>query len=249
VQQYSINQTTGALTSLGSTTGTSAISADITCDPTGRYVYTTVPGSGNTLLDSFSINGVTGTLTFLGSTTTVNAPAGCCVDPGGRYVFVTCSAINLIRPYIINNFSTGAGTLIGNIQINSGALNVGNTTAYGNTGEIRATNNITAFFSSDARLKANVTPIANALSIVEAVGGKTFDWTDEYIASHGGEDAYFVQKSDFGVIAQDIQRVFPQAVRVRPDGTLAVDYEKLVAVAFQAIVELKARIETLEKGK
>jgi hypothetical protein len=117
----------------------------------------------------------------------------------------------------------------------------------GTAGEIRATNNVTAFFSSDAKLKENVQPIQNALGIVSAVGGKTFDWTDEYIAERGGEDGYFVRKSDFGVIAQDVQTVFPAAVREREDGTLAVDYEKLVAVAFQAIAELRAEVEALKK--
>ena len=131
-----------------------------------------------------------------------------------------------------------------NYQVNS--LGVG-TAGSGTTGEIRATNNVTAFYSSDARLKENVQPIQNALGIVSAVGGKTFDWTDAYIAEHGGADGYFVTKSDFGVIAQDVQAVFPLAVRERSDGTLAVDYEKLVAVAFAAIAELKAELEALKK--
>ena len=51
----------------------------------------------------------------------------------------------------------------------------------------------------------------------------------------------------FGVIAQDVEAVFPVAVRKRDDGKLAVDYEKLVAVAFQAIKELKAEVEALKK--
>jgi hypothetical protein len=131
-----------------------------------------------------------------------------------------------------------------NYQVNS--LGVG-TAGSGTAGEIRATNNVTAFFSSDARLKENVAPIENALYKVCCIGGKTFDWTDVYIAEHGGADGYFVNKSDFGVIAQDVQAVFPLAVRERSDGTLAVDYEKLVAVAFQAIAELRAEVEALKK--
>jgi len=130
-----------------------------------------------------------------------------------------------------------------NYQVNS--LGVG-TAGSGTAGEIRATNNVTAYYSSDATLKENVQPIENALGIVSAVGGKTFDWTDAYIAEHGGEDGYFIQKSDFGVIAQHVQAVFPRAVRTRPDGTLAVDYEKLVAVAFAAIDQLKAEVDQLK---
>ncbi len=133
-----------------------------------------------------------------------------------------------------------------NYQVNS--LGVG-TPGSGTAGEIRATNNVTAFYSSDARLKENVQPIENALGIVSTVGGKTFDWTDAYIAEHGGEDGYFVKKSDFGVIAQDVEAMFPLAVRTRDDGTLAVDYEKLVAVAFAAIKELKAEVDELRGAK
>jgi hypothetical protein len=140
--------------------------------------------------------------------------------------------------------TAGALTTANNYQVNS--LGVG-TAGSGTAGEIRATNNVTAYYSSDANLKENVQPIENALGIVSAVGGKTFDWTDEYIAAHGGEDGYFIQKSDFGVIAQDVKAVFPLAVRTREDGTLAVDYEKLVAVAFAAIADLRAEVEALKK--
>jgi hypothetical protein len=131
----------------------------------------------------------------------------------------------------------------GNFQMNS--LGVG-TAGSATAGEIRATNNITAYYSSDRKLKENIQDVDNALDKVCSIGSKTFDWTDEYIAAHGGEDGYFVTKSDFGVVAQDVQSVFPQAVRTREDGTLAVDYEKLSTLAFGAIKELVKRIEALE---
>ena len=142
-------------------------------------------------------------------------------------------------PYIMNQ---GVGTA-NNVQFNS--LGVG-AAASGTSGEIRAVDNITAYYSSDISLKENVNDITNAVDIVYQIGGKTFDWTDEYIQEHGGEDGYFVQKSDFGVIAQDVEKVFPLAIRTRPDGLLAVDYEKLCALAFAAIKELKDEIEILK---
>jgi len=127
----------------------------------------------------------------------------------------------------------------------AGGLSVG-TTADPGAGAIYATGNITAFYSSDRTLKENIQDVEGALDIVCSIGSKTFDWTDDYINSKGGADGYFVQKSDFGVIAQDVQAVFPQAVRTRTDGTLAVDYEKLATLAFGAIQELVKRIEALE---
>ena len=136
-------------------------------------------------------------------------------------------------------------TATSNVSTQVASLGVG-TAATGVGGEIRALNNITAFYSSDVRLKENVQDIADAVTTVSVIGGKTFDWTDDYIAAHGGEDGYFVQKSDFGVIAQDVQRVFPCAVRTRDNGMLAVDYEKLSALAFAAIRELSSEMQDLK---
>jgi hypothetical protein len=152
---------------------------------------------------------------------------------------------------VIASASTGAVTLSTPQNIGTGSdvqfdsFGVG-TAASGTTGEIRATNNVTAFYSSDIKFKENVKDIPNALDKVNAIGGKLFDWTDSYIQERGGEDGYFVKKSDFGVIAQDVQAVFPEAVRVKPDKTLAVDYEKLSALAFAAIKELSEKVKILE---
>jgi hypothetical protein len=126
-----------------------------------------------------------------------------------------------------------------------GGFSVG-TTADPGAGAIYATGNITAYYSSDIKFKENVRDIPDALATVNAIGGKLFDWTDDYIDSKGGADGYFVQKADFGVVAQDVQKVFPIAVRTREDGSLAVDYEKLGALAFAALVELTKRVEALE---
>lgn len=105
--------------------------------------------------------------------------------------------------------------------------------------------NITAYTSSDTTLKENVLEITGALDIVEAIGGKYFDWTEDYIRKNGGIDNYHLRKQDFGVIAQDVLKALPVAVRTRKDGTLAVDYPKMVAVAFAAINELKAEVRSL----
>ena len=106
--------------------------------------------------------------------------------------------------------------------------------------------NVTAYYSSDRKFKENIRPISNALDIVLAVGGKLFDWTDEYLADNGGENAYLLPKQSFGIVAQDLLPHLPQAIRTRQDGSLAVDYEKLSAVAFEAVRILEARVAQLE---
>jgi hypothetical protein len=105
--------------------------------------------------------------------------------------------------------------------------------------------NVVAFYPSDIKFKENVRDIPDALATVNAIGGKLFDWTDAYLADKD-VDPYFSPKADFGFIAQDIQKVFPIAVRTREDGSLAVDYVKMAALAFAAIQQLTARLEALE---
>ena len=129
-----------------------------------------------------------------------------------------------------------------------GSLAVGSVTANTTDGAIWASNNITAFAASDIKFKENVRDIPNAVEKVKMIGGKLFDWSAQYIESMGGEHEYFLRKSDAGVIAQDVEKAMPELVRARDDGSLAVDYPKLVALAFAAIKELKAEIDEL-KGK
>jgi hypothetical protein len=139
-------------------------------------------------------------------------------------------------------------TPIGTTAAANGAftrLGVG-TSAFGSPGEIRATDNITAYYSSDINLKENIVPISNALLKLGILRGVTFDWKESYIDARGGEDGYFVRRNDVGVIAQEVQAVLPEAVAEREDGTLAVKYDRIIPLLIEAIKELRNRVEQLE---
>jgi hypothetical protein len=188
-------------------------------------------------------NGGTGQTTYtngqlLIGNTTGNTLAKATLTGTANQITVTNGAgsITLSTPQSIGTASS----------VQFGSFGVG-TAASGTTGEIRATNNVVAHYSSDRRLKENIRNIPDALNKACAIGGKLFDWTDDYIKQHGGEDGYFVQKADFGVIAQDVRPHLPEAVKTRGDGTLAVDYEKLCALAFAAIAELRAEVDALKR--
>jgi Chaperone of endosialidase len=101
------------------------------------------------------------------------------------------------------------------------------------------TGDITAFYTSDQRLKDNITPIPNALDKVTAISGNTFDWNEK-----SGKEG-----TEVGVIAQEILEVLPEAVTTRDNGYLAVRYEKLVPLLIEAIKELKEEINELKGGK
>lgn len=108
-------------------------------------------------------------------------------------------------------------------------------------GEIRAAGDITAFYSSDERLKTNITPIDNALNKLEQIKGYTFDWIPkEGVHSHEG--------NDIGVIAQEVEKIIPNVVTTRDTGYKAVQYEKLVPLLIQAINELQLKVKQLENA-
>ena len=138
-----------------------------------------------------------------------------------------------------------------NAQVNS--LGVG-TGASGTAGEIRATNNITAYYS-DKRLKKDIEKISNALSKLERINGVFY--TQNELAEEFGYNDYSKQ---VGVIAQEIQEVLPEAVAFAPfdrdendnsksgENYLTVRYEKIVPLLIEAIKELLNRVENLEKS-
>jgi hypothetical protein len=131
------------------------------------------------------------------------------------------------------------------LRINS--LGVG-CDASGVTGEIRATNDITAFFSSDRSLKTNIKNIDNALDKITKINGVSFDWTDDILLERGGEDDYFNRKHDVGVIAQEIEQVLPEVVGTRENGIKAVKYDRIVALLIEGIKELKAELDEVKKN-
>ena len=226
--------------------------------------YTASNGTSFTLASGASVNDIVEAFSY--TVTLVNnvSPSYAGGQGGSAGVVLYQSAANTTSntavgtsTYLLQSNGTGAPTWVNPATLtvstfnsttsNSQFFSIGiGTPASSANGEIRATNNITAYYSSDNRFKENIQDIPNALEKVDVIGGKLFDWIDEYIKDHGGEDGYFMQKADFGVIAQDVQSVFPIATRTRPDGSLAVDYEKLCALAFAAIKELKNEVEVLK---
>ncbi len=106
--------------------------------------------------------------------------------------------------------------------------------------------------ASDVRLKVNVQPLENVLDKMGRICGVTFDWNENGKAVVGKAAT---GKREIGVIAQDVESVFPELVVTGSDGYKRVDYAKMTAVLIEAVKELKAendalktRIEALESA-
>jgi len=95
--------------------------------------------------------------------------------------------------------------------------------------------------SSDERLKENIQDANDAGSKIDAIQIRQFDWISEY----GGEH------QDYGVIAQELLPVAPEAVSegYDEDDMMSVDYSKLVPTLVKEIQSLRRRVEELENDK
>lgn len=115
VAMFSINASTGTLTSMGAVTaGGRAVS--VTVDPTGKFAYVTnisdgFPGENN-IISMFTINATTGALTSIGTVAAGTQPVSVVVDPTGKFAYVTNSGSNDVSMYTIKA-TTGALTSIG----------------------------------------------------------------------------------------------------------------------------------------
>ena len=134
-----------------------------------------------------------------------------------------------------------------------GSLGIG-TAASGTAGEIRATNQITSYYS-DERLKEDIVEIQDALEKVMSLRGVT------YKPNSIAESLGYKKQNEVGVIAQDVERVLPEAVKPAPFDIMlfenteisksghnykTVQYEKIVPLLIEAIKELNKEVQHLK---
>jgi hypothetical protein len=131
-------------------------------------------------------------------------------------------------------FNTGS-----NVQMNSLGVN---TAASGTAGEIRATQNITAYYSDD-NLKTKLGKIENALQKVRELEGFYYE-ANELAQSLG-----YIVKKEVGLSAQTMQRILPEIVTTAPidDKYLTIWYEKIAPLLVEAIKELANEIDDIKK--
>lgn len=236
----------GTLTMATSGTGLSG-SATFTADSSSNVTFTVTSNASSSngastivardASGNFSAGTITANLTGTASNATYATTAGnggvTSLTGTSNQVTVSAStgAITLSTPQSIGTSSS----------VQFGSFGVG-TAASGTTGEIRATNNITAYYS-DERLKTKIGSIEGALDKVKQI---------ETMVYHANETAvalgYDASKIEVGVTAQSVQRVQPEAVKPAPidEKYLTVQYERLVPLLIEAIKELEAQVAELK---
>ncbi|MBC7503470.1 tail fiber domain-containing protein, partial [Candidatus Gracilibacteria bacterium] len=147
-----------------------------------------------------------------------------------------------------------AGSAVGSIRFKNNLFTIGaddgwgiaDTALAGNLttmGSITAIGNVTAdiikaqgfIYVSDRRLKQNITALTGSLNKILSLNGYSFDWIKN-------------GKHDVGVIAQEVENVFPTLVNTNPEtGMKGVAYGNLVAPIIEAIKEMVIKQNTQER--
>jgi hypothetical protein len=91
---------------------------------------------------------------------------------------------------------------------------------------------------SDLKLKKKIKRIDNALNKILNLRGVIYQWrTDEF------PNYKFEEGEKIGLIAQDVEKVFPELVRTESDGMKSVNYSNLTAVLVEAVKEQQKIID------
>ena len=106
------------------------------------------------------------------------------------------------------------------------------------TGNVQATGDVVAYASSDERLKDNIKPIENPIEKINQISGNSFVWNEEKQNIYKGKD--------YGVVAQEIEKILPELVNEREDGYKAVKYDKLISLLIEGVKELSKEVNDLK---
>lgn len=154
------------------------------------------------------------------------------------YFYVTSNngGIGVKNASDVNRFNFDAGT---------GILNLRNTSANttvelnGNTGLVSAqilSSSDGTVQTSDRRLKKNITNLKNPLHKVSQMRGVSYQWKDKNKS----------QRNQVGVIAQEVEEIYPEFVHTDEKGMKSVNYAQMTSVLIEAIKELNTKVTLLE---
>jgi hypothetical protein len=168
---------------------------------------------------------------------------------GGIGQYNTGGDIEILSDHNIVFKETDAGTIKAVFGMNGPNFTFGQSSentsyrVYVN-GSIASTADVTAY-ASDERLKTNIVEIDSAIEKVKQLRGVTFDWQDD-VEEKGFEPS---AKHETGVIAQEVQKVIPDAVVPAPFDPeyWTVKHEKIIPLLIEAIKEQQKEIEQLKK--
>lgn len=117
--------------------------------------------------------------------------------------------------------------------------NIANTAYYGGLAASKFWTVQGQYTQSDLRSKDNIKNLNSSLENLVNLQGVSFTWKDNPVRFDDNDC------ESLGLIAQDVEKVFPQLVKSGPDGKLGVNYIGLIPVLVECIKEQQVQMESL----
>lgn len=162
------------------------------------------------------------------------------------YVPVTTAGGNLNCSQIYDDgTSVGIGTNTGFTYTWPGGLT--GPTAPPGSGTVKLNVNgvskaVAYFATSDQKFKREIKSIGNASEILSKLEGKTYFWKTEEYKGRG-----FSTLRQYGFIAQELEKVVPEAVATDENGDKSVNYDMIIPILVQNAKEQATEIRSLQK--
>ncbi len=139
---------------------------------------------------------------------------------GGTHEKVTVNR-NATHAYMLYNTTTGSPVL---------------TCYLDGSGDLWAKNNVTW---SDMNLKENINNLSNSLDKIKQLKGVKYNFKESFVGDVSKEN-------ELGLIAQDVEKVLPEAVKTNEFGTKGIVYTNIIPVLIEAIKELDKKNAELQ---
>jgi len=200
------------------TTASGIASTALGYSTTASGGYSTAMGEGSTASGSRS--------TAMGKSTTASDFASVVIgqyNSSGSSVTNNATVFNTANTaFVIGNGTSGSLSDAFKVMFNGDATVSNDLTVSGDVN-----------VSSDARLKANIASLGSTIAKLLLIDGKSYTMKKD-------------GKQKIGVLAQDVQKVFPELVSKDDNEMLAVNYQGLVPVLINALKEQDEKISRLE---
>ena len=163
-------------------------------------------------------------------------------ETSGRISMMNTANGGTINETILVSSNNGAGGGFMELRDNGGATTLnfdgqnGNIAANGDVSGNTLTSSDGMVQTSDRRLKKNIQDLENPLEKVSKLRGVSYQWKDESKS----------QRNQIGVIAQEVEELYPEFVFTNDKGMKAVNYAQMTAVLIEAIKELNLKVQNLE---
>jgi len=256
------------MTSVATNSGLTYNAATDTLSITKIDVASGIEGNAGTATTAVNVSGPANRVLFNNATDTTTTSANLTFDgtlltsataraANLRFGVATGTTIDTTSGDLVLDSSNNKVDIQANVDINNTLQVKGNTNSsskdtgaliltaggLGVEGNIHAGGDIVAFSASDITLKKDITPIDNALDMINKISGNTFTWnvglTDLAPYDHGTKDT--------GLLAQEVEALgLPGVTTTRGDGVKAVRYDRLIPVLIEAVKELTEKVNTLE---